>query len=246
MKRIRRRTLASSVAVTVVVAGAAVAGVAAVRAGSASPPRTLALPAPAIQTRPPRSTTVDWATFTFRDANRASGFRCRLDGGAARSCTSPDTHRGLAVGAHTMTVQALDAAGQAGAGTSYQWHVVRSVTGFPIAGHLTGRLRAGGSARLDLGLSNPYRFPIVVTSLHVAPKSRTTKAGKPNPGCDGGKAIRVTQYTGGPLTIQPNETVTLASRGIDASRWPQLQLSADPDCAGASFAFAYTAAAGKP
>jgi hypothetical protein len=243
VKRIRRRTLA--IAAAVVVAGAAVAAVAAVRTASTSPHRTAALPAPAIRTRPPQSTTVDWATFTFRDAKRASGFRCRLDGGAARACTSPETYRGLAVGAHTVTVQALDAGGQAGAGTSYQWHVVRSVTGFPIAGHLTGRLRAGGSARLDLGLSNPYRFPIVVKSLHVAPKSRTAKAGKPNPGCDGAKAIRVTQYTGGPLTVQPNETVTLASRGIDASRWPQLQLSADPDCAGASFAFTYTAAAGK-
>jgi hypothetical protein len=228
-----------------VAAATAVITVAAVTA-SRSPGLATGLPAPAIGVRPPQSTTVDSATFTFRDAKHVRGYRCSLDRGASSVCTSPKTYQGLATGTHTMTVRALDAAGDAGAGRSYQWHIVSSITTFPISGHLSGRLQAGGSARLNMQISNPYRFPISVRSLHVTPKRATSKGGKPNPGCDGTKAIHISQYTGAALTVRPNQTVTLSSLGVDASRWPQLQRSADPACVGASFAFAYTASAGRP
>ena len=83
-------------------------------------------PSPASQTftvNPPPDTTApqttidsgtvndDDATFTFSSSEPGSTFTCQMDTGAAEACTSPKTYNDLAVGAHTFTVFATDAAG---------------------------------------------------------------------------------------------------------------------------------------
>ncbi len=55
------------------------------------------------------------ATFTFESSEPGSTFQCQLDGGGLEQCDDGDaTYSGLADGAHTFTVVATDAAGNAG------------------------------------------------------------------------------------------------------------------------------------
>lgn len=53
------------------------------------------------------------ATFRFGASERGVRFQCRLDGGRARTCTSPLTLRRLRAGRHVLRVRAIDAAGNA-------------------------------------------------------------------------------------------------------------------------------------
>ncbi|MDQ1653417.1 MAG: hypothetical protein QOI35_2617 [Cryptosporangiaceae bacterium] len=236
MTRISRRTLALGAAAVAAVAGGAIAVTLA--AGPATP--AAALPAPAIGTRPPLTTTVGWATFSFRDHKPVAAYQCALDGRSPHRCANPVTFRNLGAGTHLVVVQPLGADGRVGAAASYRWHVAKTVKGFAITGHLTQQLRPGGTARLDLAISNPYPYAIAVSALHVTPKNGTAAASTARGRCDAAKAIRVTQYAGAALTIQPNETITLASRHVDAAGWPQLLAADDPGCAAASVSFAYS------
>jgi large repetitive protein len=51
------------------------------------------------------------ATFTFTSSTPDSTFQCSLDGQTQTPCSSPETYTGLADGAHTFTVAAVDPAG---------------------------------------------------------------------------------------------------------------------------------------
>src|SRR5207302_5708575 len=55
------------------------------------------------------------ATFAFHSADALSPagttFQCQLDGGAWGACTSPQSYFNLADGSHTLSVQAIDGAG---------------------------------------------------------------------------------------------------------------------------------------
>ncbi|MBN1530850.1 MAG: hypothetical protein JW895_17445, partial [Thermoleophilaceae bacterium] len=51
------------------------------------------------------------ATIAFSSSEAGSSFECRLDAGGWDSCSSPRTLTGLAQGAHTLRVRAIDAAG---------------------------------------------------------------------------------------------------------------------------------------
>ena len=64
------------------------------------------------------------ATFAFHSTEDGSTFQCSLDGGSAADCSSPLSLTGLAEGAHTLSVSATDAAGNADATPeSYSWTV---------------------------------------------------------------------------------------------------------------------------
>jgi len=64
------------------------------------------------------------ATFTFSSADASASFEARLDSVAYAPATSPLNFTGLAEGAHTFAVRALDAAGNADATpASYTWTV---------------------------------------------------------------------------------------------------------------------------
>ena len=90
---------------------------------SASIPSTwtmdrVAPPAPSITGGPASPTASTTATFTFTDTEPGVTFLCALDGGAASACATGKTYTGLADGAHTFAVSAIDAAGNTSAATS--------------------------------------------------------------------------------------------------------------------------------
>jgi hypothetical protein len=117
---------------------------------------------------------------------------------------------------------------------------------FGITGDVPGSLSPGASGALDLQLTNPYGFPILVSKLNVAVEEGTTKEG-----CSGVANFAVTQVpaSGYPITLPANTSRTLSQLGIAASTMPQLRmLDTDSDqaaCMGARIALDYTGAAAK-
>jgi hypothetical protein len=70
-------------------------------------------PTTAIDGGPAGDTGSTTATFSFSSSESGSTFQCSLDNGPVTNCTSPKTYNGLAAGAHTFTVNAVDRAGNA-------------------------------------------------------------------------------------------------------------------------------------
>jgi large repetitive protein len=80
-------------------------------------------PAPTITSTPPSVTASNNASFSFTDDEAGAGLRCKLDSGSFGSCTSPVNYGGLSDGTHTFSVEAVDAAGNESAVSSYSWTV---------------------------------------------------------------------------------------------------------------------------
>ncbi len=81
-------------------------------------------------------------SFSSPDGDLA-GFQCSLDGGAFAACASPKAFTGLAAGAHTVVVRAIDKAGNVGATVSRTFSIASSQSGG--GGGQTG----GGSSSAD-------------------------------------------------------------------------------------------------
>lgn len=105
-----------------------------------------------IDAGPPPRTRSQTARFTFAsDADDVVGFECNLDGGAYWPCGAESTFYPIAEGAHTLTVRAVDRAGnRTKAPASWPWEV--DVTAPPAPAVFTpaanalldaGQLRAG-------------------------------------------------------------------------------------------------------
>lgn len=80
-------------------------------------------PPAATVTGPAAYTTATSATFGVSDTDPSATFTCALDGAAAATCADGVSYAGpLANGAHTLTVTAVDGAGN-GTATAYHWTV---------------------------------------------------------------------------------------------------------------------------
>jgi hypothetical protein len=77
------------------------------QASDTTPPQTT------ITKHPKKRTTKRTAKFGFKSSEAGSRFKCKLDGKAWRSCTSPKTYRHLKPGRHKFRVYAIDASGNA-------------------------------------------------------------------------------------------------------------------------------------
>ena len=80
-----------------------------------------------ITSGPASPTTATSATFSFAANEAGARFECRLDStadSAFSACTSPRTYSGLAVGAHTFSVRAIDPSGNVDASpASFGWTI---------------------------------------------------------------------------------------------------------------------------
>jgi hypothetical protein len=63
-------------------------------------------------------------TFSFSATQAGSSFQCKLDAGGFAACSSPQSYSGVADGAHTFQVRAIDPAGNVDASpASYGWTI---------------------------------------------------------------------------------------------------------------------------
>lgn len=81
--------------------------------------------APTLLAAPPAQTTDRTARFVFA-GEPGGNYECALDRGAWEPCTSPATHSGLALGAHTFKVRQVDTAGNTGQPTTVSFTIVES------------------------------------------------------------------------------------------------------------------------
>jgi arylsulfatase A-like enzyme len=81
---------------------------------------TSAPPVPTI-TQPPANPSTSTASLSFTDAESGTTFRCSLDGSAPTACLSPQSYLGLSAGSHTVSVQAVDGAGNVSAAATASW-----------------------------------------------------------------------------------------------------------------------------
>jgi hypothetical protein len=223
-------------------------------AGNIGPPTTYSWridvtpPPPPVIVSAPTDPTIDTAaTFAFTDAEYGVTFRCRLDTAAYTACPGQKTYAGLSAGSHAFAVQAVDRAGNPSAAAVYAWTIQTPVAGFGLSGDLSQRLSPGLTAPLNVTITNPFHFDILVSGITVTPRQATTRDGRPNPACDGTVNLTVArQYSGpSPLRVQARRTLSLADLGVAPARWPLLRMPDLPvnqdACKNTAFTFTYSA-----
>jgi len=81
-------------------------------------------PETTIVAKPPTPSDSQAATFGFTSNEDGAGFECKLDAGAFVECGTPTSYSGLADGAHTFSVRAVDGTGNVDTTpASYSWQV---------------------------------------------------------------------------------------------------------------------------
>ncbi len=93
---------------------------------------TAAPPAPSIPSRPANPAASTNATFTLADTEAGVSFRCALDSAAYVVCSTPKTYSALSQGSHTVSVQAVDGAGNASPATAYTWTIDTVAPAAPV------------------------------------------------------------------------------------------------------------------
>jgi len=92
------------------------------------PPPDTTPPETTITASPPPTTADTTASFSFT-ASEPATFRCSVDGAPPQPCTSPLTLTGLAIGIHTFSVAATDAAGNTDpTPASFAWEITAPET----------------------------------------------------------------------------------------------------------------------
>jgi subtilisin family serine protease len=123
------------------------------------------VPAPAVDTTPPDTlitsgptgtTKQTSASFSFTSTESGSTFECKLDAGAFGSCSSPKTYSSLSEGAHTFSVRATDAAGNADQTPASRTFTVDSIAPTAKAPLQAFKLNSQlGASTVPVGLSWP-------------------------------------------------------------------------------------------
>ena len=116
------------------------------------------------------------ATFAFQSSEPGATYECRLDAAAFAACTSPISYGGLAEGAHTFQVRAIDGLGNADATPgSFTWTVDTSApettisSGPPSATRSTSASIAFASG--DAGAGFECRFDAAAFVACASPAS---------------------------------------------------------------------------
>jgi hypothetical protein len=93
------------------------------------------------------------ATFRFSSTKQPSTFRCRLDDGRYRRCTSPKAYTSLREGEHTFRVRATDAAGQTGPAAIFSWTIDLTPPALPSIGSAPPRSTTTTNATFSFSYS---------------------------------------------------------------------------------------------
>lgn len=199
-------------------------------------------PAPTFGKTPDGQTSDTAAAFRYRDDEKGSSFRCRLDVGPYVPCGARITYIGLGQGSHTFCVRALDAAGNAGPPACFTWQIGAGSLDFSIAGSpLPGALLYPGAAPVPVNLviTNPNASPITVESVTVSVTG--TSAGGCSPA-----SFSVAQQLAATPTVPASSTRSLQDLGVPQSAWPQLQMTSSGDqnaCQNATVNLSFTGTA---
>jgi hypothetical protein len=88
-------------------------------------------PVPSITAKPASLSNTTSPSFSFTDTEPGVTFRCQLDGSAS-ACSSPRSYSGLAQGANTFAVQAVDAAGNSSGSATWAWSIDSLAPAAPV------------------------------------------------------------------------------------------------------------------
>jgi hypothetical protein len=178
------------------------------------------------------------ASFTFTASEAGAAFQCALDAGAYLACTSPSTYSGLAIGAHTFSVRACDAAGNCSAPASRSWTVDliapdTAITSGPIgpvastSAAFTFAATEGGATfqcRRDAGAFAACTSPIFYRGLAEGAHTVSVYACDAAGNCDGTPAVRTwvvdltapdTVITTGPANPSTSSTASFVFSGSE-------------------------------
>jgi len=209
---------------------------------------TTAPPPPIFLLSPPNPTAETTARFKFADLDLEVGYQCSLDGSPFQACGASHDIADLTVGDHCLRARAVDLAGNISPPSQYCWTITTGLFSFTVNGSVTKVLYPGATATVDLVLTNPNLLAIKVTSVTMTVAAATTKAGAPNPACNGATNLTVTRQLGAELTIPGRATRTLTQLGVPESQWPQVtmpNLAVNQDaCKATAFTLNYSGAAG--
>jgi Bacterial Ig-like domain len=98
-------------------------------------------------------------SFSFSATQPGSTFECNLDGGGFSSCSSPKTYSGVADGAHTFQVRAIDPAGNVDASpSSYAWTIDATAPDTSIGPSKPASLTTATGATFYFGSNEPSTF----------------------------------------------------------------------------------------
>ena len=117
-------------------------------------------PTVSITSGPAATTIATSAAFTFTADEAGVSFTCSLDNAPSAACVSPAAYDGLAIGSHTFSVRATDAAGNAGS-ASQAWEI----TAPPLPDLLVSSLRNNGLTVKNAGTAASGATIVVVRGV---------------------------------------------------------------------------------
>jgi hypothetical protein len=118
---------------------------------------------------------------------------------------------------------------------------------FTIGGNAPNPFYPGTSERLDLAITNPFKFAIKVLTVSVTVEPVPAKNGVPDPACPAASNLLVTRPLGTTLDVPALSTNSLSDLGVPQAQWPVLTMTDLPTnqdaCKGATFTLVYSGTA---